>query len=161
MNELFYEYKGQLYPDYLKRGNAVNFIKPFAEKFCIGNGLDIGCGDWPLSWAQPIEKRYGGDAMNLPEGPFDYVFSSHCLEHLPDTVSALEHWQSRLKQGGVIFLYLPHPDMEYWLPQNCRKHLHSWYPEQMAALLRDIGFVNVIHSQRDLAWGFAVVGVKA
>ena len=156
-----YEYKGSLFPDYLKQGNAAQYIKPVAEKLCQGNGLDIGCGDWPLSWAIPIEKRHGGDAMALPEGPFDYVFSSHCLEHLADPIAALEHWKSRIRKGGVLFLYLPHPDMKYWLPQNCRKHLHTWKPEQMAEIVKDLGFVEVMHSERDMAWGFAVVGVNA
>jgi hypothetical protein len=54
---MIFEYKGSLYPEFIKHGNAAQYIKPVAEKFCIGNGLDIGCGDWPLSWAMPIEKR--------------------------------------------------------------------------------------------------------
>ncbi len=98
--------------------------------------------------------------MNLPEGEWDYVFSSHGLEHLPNYVEAIEHWKTRIRAGGVLFLYLPHPDQVYWRPQNCRKHLHSFWPGQMAELLRDLGFVNVLHSERDLAWSFAVVGVK-
>ncbi len=99
--------------------------------------------------------------MNLPEGEWDYVFSSHGLEHLPNYVAALEHWKTRIRAGGVLFLYLPSEDMEYWRPQHCRKHLHSFRPEQIAQLLRDLGFVNVLHSERDLAWSFAVVGWKA
>jgi SAM-dependent methyltransferase len=157
---LIYEYKGNHYPEYIRHGNAAQFIKPVAEQFCKGNGLDIGCGDWPLAWAIPIEKRHGGDALKLPDGEFDYVFSSHCLEHLPDYIKALEHWASRIKSGGVLFLYLPHPDMEYWLPQNCRKHLHSCYPAQMVKILKDMGFQSVIHSERDMAWSYCVVGYK-
>ena len=57
-----------------------------------------------------------------------------------------------------MLLYLPHPDMEYWRPQNCRKHLHSWAPQEMATILNDLGFTDVMHSERDLAWSFAVVG---
>ena len=157
---MIYEYKGKIYPEYLKQGNAAQYITPVAEKFCIGRGLDIGCGDWPLSWAMPVEKRHGGDAMQLPEGEYDYVFSSHCLEHLVDPIKALNHWKSRIRKGGVLFLYLPHPDMEYWLPQNNSKHLHQWRPEEMAKILIDLGFHNVMHSERDMAWGFSVVGIQ-
>lgn len=157
---MIFEYRGNKYPDYLRRGNACQFIAPTALQFCHGSGLDVGAGAWPLPGATPVELRDGGDAMDLPHGPFDYVFSSHCLEHLQDPVSALEHWVSRLVPGGVLFLYLPHPDMEYWRPQNCRKHLHSWRPADMAQILADIGLVNVIHGERDLAWGFACVGFK-
>lgn len=153
-----FEYKGALYPVYIKTGNACRFIAPAASLFCQGNGVDIGAGKWPLPGAMPLDIADGGDAMRLPNAVYDYVFSSHCLEHLANPVAAIEHWKSRLKPGGVLFLYLPHPDMTYWLPQHNRKHLHAWYPEQMQRMLEDLGFVRVIRSERDLAWSFAVVG---
>lgn len=155
---MLYEYRGGLYPDYLKSGNARQFIQPAADHFCRGRGLDVGAGKWALPGAVAVDLEYGGDALDLPAGPWDYVFSSHCLEHVADPIAAIEHWKSRIRPGGVLFLYLPHPDMTYWLPQHCRKHRHSWRPTEMAEILRDIGFVNVLHSERDLAWSFAVVG---
>ena len=126
----------------------------FAKYFCEGKGLDVGAGLWPLPDSIPI------DANNLPEGPFDYIFSSHCLEHVVSPIAALEHWKTRIRSGGVLFLYLPHPDMEYWLPQNNRKHLHQWHPETMEKILVDLGFENIIRSERDLYWSYAIVGFK-
>ncbi len=155
---MIFEYRGRLYPLYLKHGNACQFITPIALQFCQGRGLDVGAGKWPLPGAEPIDLQQGGDAMNLPSGPHDFIFSSHCLEHLANPIEALEHWKARLRFGGVLFLYLPHPDMTYWLPQHCRKHLHSWKPKAMAHVFRDLGFKRIIRSERDLAWGFAVVG---
>lgn len=158
---LTYIYRGETFPEYLRHGNACRFIAPAAREFCKGVGFDVGCGDWPLEGATPIDLKRGGDAMTLPAGPLvDYVFSSHCLEHLPDPIAALEHWRSRLRRGGVLFLYLPHPDMIYWRPQHCRKHLHTWTPAQMAEIVADLGFEKVIHSGRDMAWSFSVVGRK-
>lgn len=136
----------------------MQFIEPAAKQFCLGRGLDIGAGRWPLPGARPIDLERGGNADALPEGEWDYVFSSHCLEHLTNPVAALEHWKTRLRPGGVLFLYLPHSDMVYWQPQHCRKHLHTWAPSQMADILRDLGFLDVIHSGRDMAWSFSVVG---
>ena len=156
-----YEYKGGIYPDYLKRGNAMRFIEPFAFQFCHGEGLDVGAGRSCLPGAVAVEATKGGDAYNLPGSSWDYIFSSHCLEHLADPVKALEHWKLKLKPGGTLFLYLPHPSMCYWLPQSCRKHLHSWEPAQMVRLVEDLDFAPVLHSERDLAWSFAVVGFKA
>jgi SAM-dependent methyltransferase len=153
-----FEYKGQQYPDYLRHGNAMQFIEPVAKQFCRGVGLDIGCGQWPLPGARPIDLARGNNAEALPEGQWQYVFSSHLLEHLPNPVAALEHWKTRLRPGGVLFLYLPHPDMEYWRPQHCRKHLHLFYPSDVADMLQALGFVDVIHGHRDLAWSFACVG---
>jgi hypothetical protein len=143
---MIFEYRGALFPEYLKHGNACQYVAPIAKKFCVGHGLDVGSGRWPLDGAVPVELRD--------------VFSSHALEHLEDPIAAIEHWKTRLRGGGVLFLYLPHPAMTYWLPQHCRKHRHSWTPEQMAQIVKDLGFVNVIHSERDLAWGFTVVGFK-
>ena len=158
---MIYEYKGQTYPEYLRGGNAMRFVAPYAAHFCVGDGLDIGCGRWPLPGAHPIDLERGGNAMVLPPGPFDYIFSSHCLEHLPNPVAALEHWHSRLRRRGVLFLSLPHPDMTYWRPENCRKHLHLFRPEDVARTLSEMGFVDLIRSERDLAWSFQVVGFRA
>lgn len=155
---MIFEYRGQLYPEYLKHGGGSVYVAPIATKFCVGTGLDVGAGKWPLPGSIPVELKDGGDAMELPHGLFDYVFSSHCLEHLVNPIAALEHWKSRLKPGGVLFLYLPSEEQIYWRPEFCRKHLHSWRPERMAQIVQSLGFVNVIHSERDLAWGFSVVG---
>ena len=155
---VIFEYKGNRYPEYIKHGNACQFVVPFAKHFCKGVGLDVGGGKWPFDGAVCVDELNGGNAMALPARQFDYVFSSHCLEHLANPIAALEHWKTRIRPGGALFLYLPHPEMEYWLPQNNRKHLHAWKPSEMARLVEDLGFVDVIHSERDLAWGFAVVG---
>ena len=164
LDDRLYEYRGALYPDYLRRGNAMRFIQPMADHFCRGAGLDVGCGEWGLPGALGIDIKVKGgcEAMRLPPrtGGWDFIFSSHCLEHLDDPIAALEHWQERLRPGGVLFLYLPHPEMTYWLPQNCRKHRHSWRPADMAQIVGDLGFVDVIHSERDLAWSFSVVGFR-
>lgn len=155
---MIFQYRGAQYPEYIRHGNACQFIAPAALHFCKGNGLDVGSGKWPLPGAIAVDLQNGGDAMRLPAGQNDFIFSSHCLEHLKNPIAALEHWKTRLKPGGVLFLYLPHPDMEYWLPQNNRKHLHVWQPREMERMLRDLGFVNTIRSERDLIWSFAVVG---
>lgn len=159
MNDKLFEYRGHLYPDYLRRGNAAQHVIATAQHFCTGKGVDVGAGKWPFPGAVAVDVGRGNcDAYTLPPGPWDYVFSSHCLEHLTDPVLALEHWRANLAPGGVLFLYLPHPDMEYWRPQNCRKHRHLFYPADVARMLWDLGYVGVIHGERDLAWSFAVVG---
>ncbi len=158
--DLVFDYRGATYPTYLRDGDGQRWIAGLAKHFCRGVGLDVGSGAWPLPGAHPIDLKRGTDANALPEGIWDYVFSSHCLEHLTNPIAALEHWLTRIRPGGVLFVYLPHPDMTYWKPQHCRKHLHSWAPAQMAEIFRDLGLVNVLHSERDMAWSFACVGWK-
>jgi len=155
---MIFSYKGKSYPEILKNGNAMQYILPIASQFCKGKGIDVGCGNWCLPGAEPWDISSGGPANNLPEKKYDYIFSSHCLEHVVDPVSAVEHWRDRLNPNGCLFLYLPHPDMEYWRPANNRKHLHILHPEDVAHMLRSLGFVNVLHSERDFYWSFVVVG---
>jgi SAM-dependent methyltransferase len=159
-NKPFFSYKKKIYPNYIKKGNACSFIIPFAQNFCKGRGLDIGGYlDWTFPGATPINVTIDDDydAYNLPKKKYDYIFSSHTLEHLPLYVKALEYWKSRLKKDGVLFLYLPHPDMEYWNPQNNRKHYHLFDPIRLVKVLSDLGYSNILSSERDLYWSFSIV----
>lgn len=155
---MLFSYRNKIYPSYLRDGGASLAVQLIASRFCRGRGIDIGGGAWPLPGAQSHDLKDGLDACDLPGRNWDYIFSSHCLEHVINPVKALEHWRGKLRYGGVLFIYLPHPDMEYWRPQHCKKHLHSWTPDQAEQLVRDVGFVDVIRSERDLMWSFAVVG---
>lgn len=158
---MIFNYKGKLYPDYIKNGNACSHILPLAQQFCRGDGLDIGgTKEWNFPQAERIniDQKNGYDALNLPNKKYDFIFSSHTLEHVDKYVQALEHWKTRLKIGGVLFMYLPHPDMEYWRPQNNRKHYHLFYPKDMMQTLEDLGFQQILCSERDLYWSFAIVG---
>jgi len=162
---MVYNYKGSIYPEYLKNGNAVGHIEQIASQFCKGKGLDIGgFYGWTLPGAIPIniaDKILDYDAYNLPaHSELDYIFSSHCLEHLTDPIKALEYWIDHLMSGGTLFLYLPHPDMAYWRPENNRKHLHMWQPSEMADIFNALGLENVINSERDMYWSYSVVGFK-
>jgi SAM-dependent methyltransferase len=159
------EFKGTAYPEFQAQGFSSQFAFPFAKHFCKGDGFDIGCNrlEWAFPGAQPIDLNFddGFEAYNLPDRKVDYIFSSHCLEHLPDWTKALDHWHDRLKLGGTMFLYLPHYDQAYWRPWNNRKHLHVFTAEIIADWLRDHGYCNVFASGRDLNHSFMVVGEKA
>lgn len=160
--EKVFLYKDKLYPSYIKRGNACKFIIPTAQQFCKGKGLDIGgTYQWRFPGAQIINTLLndGFDAFHLPNKKYDYIFSSHTLEHLLDYVEALKYWKEHLKEHGVLFLYLPHYDMEYWHPQNNTKHKHAFLPDMIHSALYEVGFKCVLSSERDLYWSFSVVGI--
>jgi SAM-dependent methyltransferase len=160
---MIFSYKDKIYPSYIKNGNACSYIQEFAKQFCVGNGLDIGgTSEWSLPNTRSIniDKDDGYHATNLPSEKYDFIFSSHTLEHTENYIDALLCWKDHLRSNGTLFLYLPHPDMEYWLPQNNRKHKHIFYPKDIIKTLKDIGFVNVINSERDLYWSFSVIGFK-
>ena len=135
------EFKGEIYPKFQTNGNAARFCMPFALELCKGHGVDVGCHK--PEWAFPgaiivdpiIDPTY--HAMCLPQGEFDYIFSSHCLEHLTSWVDALDYWATKLKSGGILFLYLPDYSQYYWRPWNNRKHNHIFTPEIIADYLTD------------------------
>ena len=158
------KYNNKTYPHFQSVGNASQFAIPFAKHFCNGNGFDIGCNrtDWSFPGSTPIDLLFDDDydAYNLPDGQVDYIYSSHCLEHLPDWVEALNYWTSKLKPGGILFLYLPHYSQEYWRPWNNRKHIHAFVPEIIKDYM-NCSFNNVFASERDLNDSFMVVGEKA
>lgn len=159
------EYNGKKYPDFQAEGNASQFAIPFAKKFCKGVGYDIGCNrlEWSFPNSIPIDLNFndGYDAYKLYDGPVDYIYSSHCLEHLPDWITALDYWTSKIKVGGVLFLYLPHYNQEYWRPWNNRKHLHIFTSEIVKDYMISRGYINIFNSERDLNDSFMIVGEKS
>lgn len=158
------EFGGEKYPEFQAQGYAAKFAFPYAKILCEGEGFDIGCckEEWVFPDATPIDLDFDDeyDAYNLPEGEKDYIFSSHCLEHLEDWVGALNYWTTKLKPGGTLFLYLPHKDQKYWRPWNNRKHYHMFQPSDIVSYLEDKDFTNIIHSERDLNHSFIVAATK-
>tara|TARA_B100000686_G_scaffold319667_1_gene370619 strand:- start:5137 stop:5628 length:492 start_codon:yes stop_codon:yes gene_type:complete len=158
------EYKGDLYPEFQAQGNASQFAIPYAKYFCKGVGYDIGCckKEWSFPGSTPIDLSFDDpyDANNLPAFKVDYIFSSHCLEHVDDWVETLLYWNEKIKTGGVLFLYLPHYDQLYWRPWNNRKHKHAFVPQIIVDFMKENGYTNIFSSQRDLNHSFIVVGEK-
>lgn len=171
------EFKGEFYPKFQSSGNAARFILPFAQEVCKGMGLDIGYNkpEWKFPGATGIDDHKllldGGEeristfhhALNVPPNRpdgWDYIFSSHCLEHLPNWVDALDHWYDNLIKGGILFLYLPDPSQKYWLPWNNRKHIHMLRPMDVADYLDDKGYQKVFVSGVDLNNSYAVIAEK-
>ncbi len=49
----------------------------------------------------------GSDLSLVPDGAYDFVLSSHNLEHLANPVKALMEWRRILRTSGVLVLALP------------------------------------------------------
>jgi hypothetical protein len=68
---------------------------PLEQLVLSGKGIDIGCGFDPVL---PGVRRFDvgdGDANEITKyihEQFDYVYSSHCLEHMHDPKKALLYW---------------------------------------------------------------------
>lgn len=86
----------------------------FFEKYCQGRGLDIGYGGTCLTENCRGWDFEHGDAQYLSgvkDSEFDFVYSSHTLEHIVDPGVALKNWWRVLKPDGYLILYIPHRDL--------------------------------------------------
>ena len=113
----------------------------FASRYFVGHGIDIGCGDdslikyqqqFPLitdvkSWDIP-----DGDAQymqTVQDNTFDFVHSSHCLEHVRDPYEAFRNWIRICKPGGHIVTTIPDEDLYeqgQWPSTYNGDHKTSW-----------------------------------
>lgn len=102
----------------------------FEKSLLKGTGIDIGCGTDPVS---PSARRFDmddGDANRIIEyvnDVFDYVYSSHCLEHMVDAQSALHQWWQLVRPGGHLILVVPDEDLyEQGEFPSRFNHDHKW-----------------------------------
>ena len=101
-------------------------IQHIADKYCVGAGLDVGCGERKIVKeavgidfvsqygikGHPITQAdfHGGweDYFNIKKPQeLDYIFSSHLIEDFDNAYDILDRWSESVKQGGYIVLYLP------------------------------------------------------
>lgn len=156
------EFNGVQYPMFQTNGNASRFCRPFALEVCKGAGIDIGASkkEWAFPNAIPIDISFddGYHAMNLPDYEYDFVFSSHCVEHIKENLAdVFDHWATRLKSGGVLFLYLPDYSQQYWRWWNNRKHVNTLTPQIMKDYFtQNKNFKNVFVSGVDAYNSFTV-----
>lgn len=164
--------EGVEYLAHESEGNAARWIMPMALYYCqpdkTKRGLDIGFSklEWKMPNAIGIEPSFGGEqhAMNLMNdvngNAWDYIFSSHCLEHVQESwMNVLDYWLSKIKVGGILFLYLPHASQNYWQPRNNRKHIHSFQGHEIDSYLKGLGH-QVFVSGVDANHSFTVICEK-
>ncbi len=156
-----YELKNyQRYPPYLNVGDAKSWIQNEALQYCRGYGLDVGSNRWPLPGALASDI----DSRKFDRAPFDFIFSSHCLEHIENWQEETQLWYESLKPGGTLFLYLPHPALETWQPGGqWVGHHHVWSPEpaSLRVHLESLGFETLHYTAYpDSLWSFKIICKK-
>ena len=160
----FCNFKDNRYLHFQSLGNASQFAISYAKYYCKGIGYDIGfCKEeWKFPSAIGIDLSLdnGFHADNLPEQEVDFIYSSHCLEHVDNWVNTLELWISKLKNNGVLFLYLPDFSQVYWRPWYNKKHKHCLTPEIITTFLKDKEMKNIYCSGIDLNSSFMIICEK-
>ncbi len=119
----------------IRRSNNANFM----VRYFKGYGLDIGGAPDPLSLYQEIFPLMSavrvwdqpdGDAEFLEgvaDDSFDFVHSSHCLEHLHNPAIGLANWFRVLKPQGYLIITVPDEDLyEQGVFPSTFNHDHRW-----------------------------------
>jgi SAM-dependent methyltransferase len=87
---------------------------PIEKEATRGKGIDIGCGPDPVTPdARPFDIEHG-DANVITQyvkEQFDFVYSSHCLEHMREPRAAILEWWKLVKPGGYLFVAVPDEDL--------------------------------------------------
>jgi SAM-dependent methyltransferase len=79
-----------------------------------GKGIDIGCGNDPVLPGCKCFDVADGDANEISRyvhEQFDFVYSSHCLEHMHAPRSTILDWWKLVKPGGYLFILIPDEDL--------------------------------------------------
>jgi SAM-dependent methyltransferase len=64
---------------------------------------EIGfCGE-----AMPVDVVAYGEDLPFKDGEYDYVISSHVLEHIFDPIAAMKEWLRVIKSKGYVFTIVP------------------------------------------------------
>ena len=95
----------------------------FSNRYFVGHGLDVGGGPDPLGlYIELFPRMLGvkawdkedGDAQTLKgieDEQFNFVHSSHCLEHIDNPAIGLKNWFRVVKPGGHLIITIPDEDM--------------------------------------------------
>ena len=111
----------------------------FATRYLVGHGIDIGCGpDSIFNYREQFPLMQSCRNWDLPDGDaqfletvqdetFDFVHSSHCLEHMRNPQEALYHWLRVLKPGGHLIVMIPDEDLyEQGIFPSTNNDDHKW-----------------------------------
>jgi SAM-dependent methyltransferase len=114
---------------------------PLFHRIFCGYGLDVGSGEDGLSrYAFMFPRLIGvrdwnldpdGDGQTLPgeqQNQYDFVHSSHSLEHMADPFLALSRWLEVVRPNGHIVLLVPDFDLyehRRWPSENF-EHTHAF-----------------------------------
>jgi len=109
-----------------KQVDGVNFSNNTVWEKVIKEGLTYNTG------ANLVGYQYILDGIALdpiPSSSYDFILSSHSLEHIANPIKALKEWLRVIKTGGVLTLILPNPKytFDHKRPITTLRHLIDDY----------------------------------
>ncbi|HTY13238.1 MAG TPA: methyltransferase domain-containing protein, partial [Candidatus Omnitrophota bacterium] len=83
-----------------------------------------------------FNSRYICDASELatvPDGKYDFIVSSHVLEHIANPIKAMHNWMRVVKDDGYLLVVVPHKDATFDRnrPVTTVEHVFSDFNEKV------------------------------
>jgi SAM-dependent methyltransferase len=135
----------------------------FISRYFVGRGLDIGGKPDPLGLYAELFCRIesvkvwdweDGDAQYLADvadGAYDFVHSSHCLEHLRDPREGIGNWFRVVKPEGYLIITVPDEDLyEQGVFPSTFNRDHKWTFSVNKSRSWSDRSINVLDLVRDL-----------
>lgn len=113
-------------------------IGAFHNRYFVGHGIDIGGGEDSLEryveifprlervYHWDIDQGDGQYLNGISDEFFDFVYSSHSLEHMEDPYLAFTHWIRVTKAGGYLINTVPDEDLYEMGQWPSRNPAHKW-----------------------------------
>ena len=92
----------------------------------------------------------GSNLAGVTTGSYDFVLSSHNLEHFANPVKALKEWQRVLRPGGSLILALPHYAKTFDHRRNPTPVTHMFADFERNTQEDDLSHLEEIVSLHDL-----------
>jgi len=87
----------------------------------------------------------------LTWGTYDFLISSHCLEHSANPLKAVEAFKKIVKFGGLIMLVLPNKDVTFDHKRQVTSYRHLYEDYKNNVGENDLTHLNEILELHDLA----------
>jgi SAM-dependent methyltransferase len=87
-------------------------------------------GEFHFDTRRPPGRQFLREATDLhgvPDNSYDFLLSSHCLEHVANPLAALREWRRVVRPGGALVLILPDPrrTFDHRRPVTTLAHLQA------------------------------------
>ncbi len=112
---------------------ALRASRSFLEKYAVGDGVDVCCGDFLIgdsvgvdvrNYTMGVDFNFSGDNLSfLRSNTLDYVVTNY-LEALPNTLQALNEWHRSLKKGGTLAMVCINANEYNHLPAGALTNAH-------------------------------------
>ena len=98
------------------------------------------------------------DLSGVAAGSYDFLLSSHVLEHLANPLRGLYEWLRVVKEGGALVLVLPHRDgtFDHLRPVTTIEHMLEDYAQERDE--HDVSHVEETRELHDLKYDDGVSG---